>query len=888
MRTLRCIPIAGVFLAAGCSLPSRDNLRDPQNRPVAILNAVTVEGGRATPFELDASQSYDPRNPGAVLHFHWELSDPIADADLGTDELDDFDDVPGDSGHIFQTFPRAFVGDSNGEGILVRHVRVRVETDGGSTSDAEATIVVRNRRPIVDPGEDLFLSTTRTATVVLDAHGGGFDPTSIDPEGDPLYFTWTQLSGAAVVLDTAIDPVFHRLISFVPPLTKGSLTFRVDGTDGMSAETGLLRVHRAKQVWIASRAPTRLYRIFPDFLSKTSLEAVGAPGVPINFTGMNVVAVTSSGNVWTAEPSGADTLVRQLDPALRQIATWTVPGYATPSWAAAEGEDLCLVVVKTVAPQNPNRAFVRVSSMGVVSTPVGSDAIETWGTGSGDCWAVSRTKIEMLDPAGAVSPVASGFDVLNRATVALDGKLWASESDLNVAAKRIVRVSDLGLVEDMHLFDPPLVNGQGTFITDLVARRTGGIFFHTGLRQLSALSETGVVALTDAPPLRLDVNAARQQLVSDLSDGTLWFADSQSGDLVHLIDAGDTVRELGRTPIEALAPSAPLFLTPAIANDGSLLATAVGIDSWLFRIPTHMNANQRVNADLHATVESVLAVDQARGAAWIADNATTDQRLLRTSAEGRFLVNTGPTNVLRIVSTADTGAWTLSISGQTLLYRISMVSSTGATLNSAFSTGQEGFLDLDAAEDDACAIIQADRAALHPGDSVTEAVRLARGSSLIDVAFTLPAGAEGLTRCYVDRSDRALWLVSVDADCIDTGSGTTTLRRFAFGQTSPSLTLTGIGAGPFACSGATPDPVGGIWMISGAGLARIGASGDTGETLGAVGRVFPCGNGDPACREVWRLGLQGKELDKYDASGTLVGRYSAATAGQITAFDVVP
>ncbi len=883
MSHLRHIAVLMIF-GGGC-IPTRDNLQDPQNRPVAILNALTVEGGRATPFELDATASYDPRAAGAPLHFAWELDDPALDADVGEEELDDFNDVPGDSGHIFQNFPKAFLASSNGNGIVVRRVRVRVSSDDGASSVAEATIVVRNERPIVDPGEDLFLSTTRSEAVVLDARGGGSDPTSVDPDGDPLFFTWTQLTGDPVVLDTSMDPVHKQRVGFVPPLAKRSLTFRVDGSDGMSQETGFLRVHRAKQVWIASRAPTRVYRVFPDFRSKTSLEDLSAPATPVEFTAIGVVAVTPGGNVWTAERAVNDTLVRRLDPELRQIATFVIAGWALPTWSDAEGEDLCLVVQRGTVPVG-DRAFVRVGPAGLVAAPVAApDAIQTHATGTGDCWAVSASKIDRFDAAANLTTIVSGFDRLSRSTVAEDGQLWASVVDPLGFVDRILRVSTTGVPEDVYLYPVPPPGTQYLSLTDLAPRRGGGVWVHDSNRSLMTLSPSGILASTDAPRMRLDPSLPRRQFVSDLSDGTLWLADSQSGDLIHLFDAGDTIRELGRTAIESLAPSAPLFLTPYVTADGSVIATATGNgESWIFRIPTHLNSSERVDASLVSTFLMSLSVDRGRGAAWIADGATFEQRLLRVSHTGRVLVKrTDSTS--RVIAQADGSAWALVFDAGTSATRVEQVSSTGGLLTTVPVSGLGQFLAIDASGEDGCAIASADPN-LFPFDTTTFGVRYSSASPQPEVLQTQAAGPEGISSCWIDRVDGATWFVTASQTCFMNSPGTSTLRRFAPGSTTPSLTLTSAQGVAFACNFAGDD-AGGVWMAQAGTMSRIGAAGPTGETVTGVGTVVPCGNGDPACREVWSR-ANVFEVVRADSAGKVLDRFRPPTSGQITTFDVIP
>lgn len=883
VNPLRPAVLIAVF-AAAC-IPTRDNLQDPQNRPIAVLTAVTVEGGRSTPFELDATASHDPRDPSAILHYAWELDDPIVDADVGADELDDFDDVPGDSGHIFQNFPKPFASGTNGEGVVVRTVRVRVSAADGASSVAEATIVVRNQRPIVDPGEDLYISNLRTAAIELDARGGGSEPTTIDPDGDTLFFTWTQLAGDPVVLDTSMDPVHKQRVRFVPPIAKRSLTFRVDGTDGMAGESGFLRVHRTKQAWMASRSPTRVYRVFPDFRSKTSLEDLQAPGTTTEFTNVVVIAVTPAGNVWTAERAGSDTLVRRLDPELRQSATFTVSGWAIPMWGDAEGEDLCLVVQSTSGVAA--RAFARVSPTGVVATPVPvPNASQTHATGTGDCWAVSASSIGRLHATGTVTTLVSGFDRIARSTVAEDGALWAAVSDPDGARDRIVRLAQGGVLEDVYVYAPAPASSQTVAFTDLAPRRGGGVWVHDSSRALTTLSAAGVLSPTDAPRMRLDPGTfPRRQFASDLSDGTIWLADSQSGDLIHLFDAGDTVRELGRTPIESLAPTAPLFLSPFVATDGSVLVTATGSgESWILRVPTHMKTNDRVDTSLVTVQVEFLSVDRVRGAAWIPDGSTFEARLLRVSPSGRVLAKLSG-NIQRTVAQPDGQAWALSFDTGTAASRILYVSSTGGVLASVLPIGTEQFVAFDATPDDGCVVAVADPLS-NSIDTTTFLLRFSRTATSPQILLTQLPGPQPISSCWIDRADGATWVVNSSSTCFGNVTGTSTVRRFAKGSTSPSLTLSSAQGIPFSCD-VVGDEVSGVWMKQPGQMSRLGAMGPSGETIPGKGAVVPCGNGDPACRELWAVQAQ-TDLVRTDASGAILDTFRVPTSGRITSFHVVP
>jgi len=335
---VRRVAVVAIFVAGACSVPERDNPFDPTRRPEAVLLVVTPEGGRGTPFVFDASSSRDPRDRGP-LRFEWEIHDERYDTLPNDDGFDDFEDDTGDTIQVSfpNPFPLAFVS-TNGEGSIPRRVRVKVIAADGAYDIAEGTVVVRNQRPIVDPGEDLFVSPLRTEPVLLDALGGGAEPTTLDEDEDDLRFTWTQVSGPEVTL-TYDDPNRRRLASFDPPGDGRSITFLVTGSDGMASATDTVGVHFESQVWATTAFAARVYRIFPGFHYRTEL--LDAAGAPTTFASLSSFTVTSSGHLWTTESGGAGTtLVRRLSPDLRRISQTVIPGYARVMYAEASGEDL--------------------------------------------------------------------------------------------------------------------------------------------------------------------------------------------------------------------------------------------------------------------------------------------------------------------------------------------------------------------------------------------------------------------------------------------------------------------------------------------------------------------------------------------------------------------
>ena len=80
------------------------------------------------------------------------------------------------------------------------------------------TAEIQNVAPIADGGADLTIDAEQTIT--LDASN------SMDPNGDPISFSWRQVEGPSVVL----DELFSLRLEFLPPLP-GTYAFELTVTD---------------------------------------------------------------------------------------------------------------------------------------------------------------------------------------------------------------------------------------------------------------------------------------------------------------------------------------------------------------------------------------------------------------------------------------------------------------------------------------------------------------------------------------------------------------------------------------------------------------------------------------------------------------------------------
>ena len=119
------------------------------------------------------------------------------------------------------------------------------------------TITVRtgaaNQAPTANAGADQSVPTNNTrTTVTLDGSG------SSDPDGDPLTYAWTQLTGDTVTLTNATTTFPHFTTDQVTE--DKSLTFQLQVSDGAASATDTVLITLkppSATTWIRPRTRPR-------------------------------------------------------------------------------------------------------------------------------------------------------------------------------------------------------------------------------------------------------------------------------------------------------------------------------------------------------------------------------------------------------------------------------------------------------------------------------------------------------------------------------------------------------------------------------------------------------------------------------------------------------
>lgn len=650
---MRALPIgvcAGALAccASACAIPSRDNPHDPALQPRAILD-VHVLGGegnvgvRTAMFVLDGSASKDPLDRGPLRYF-WDLGNGV--------EFEDAEQLV----RTLEIPEAARAQLVAGEGAAQFPVRLRVETgDGDHSSSTSATVILTNRAPVVDPGEDLFVPELQQHTVVLDVCGGnaGACPT-YEPDGDPVSYVWEQLRGETV-LPAAVA---GTSISFIAPAQPQALLFRLTADDGLSVVRRNVRVHLSTQVWVTTSNPTRVYRVYPEFGGVR-----GFPADPVTTVAPEGgLAADAAGGVWTGlgvvdSVSGLQTetrvlhLVPGLD-GLDDFEEWSIADVYLASSIAPLGDDACVVLRRPLDPAFSPSRFALLESGDPspdVSTPgLAADTLleepkfvlPRPGV-AGECWAVTGSldgapggSVHRFGTSGALVPHAGrnalDLDDVTAAVLATDGGLWIAGPSAGCDGARVLHVASSGAVtERVPCFDG--FDGGGARFDALAAGNGGALWAHDA-RSFAFLhvSASGAVSPTGAPDVSLAQSDGFQHapspgMVFDALENHLWLVEEFSGAMMRLDASEDGTLSGARevTPPPSLAAgNIPVFRTVALSPlSGRIFAAALdqsgaAVSGEILHVPVHMTLVRSFS--LTASVLGVTP-DPLRGDVWVSD-----------------------------------------------------------------------------------------------------------------------------------------------------------------------------------------------------------------------------------------------------------------------------
>ncbi|HKZ47592.1 MAG TPA: PKD domain-containing protein [Thermoplasmata archaeon] len=177
-----------------------DELPIPDTPPTAVANVTPLEGYIfITSFTFDGTGSWDD---GSIVSYEWAFGDGYT--------------------AVGPTASHTYSSKGVWNGALI------VTDDEGAQSFAPFTVTIKNRTPVINGvgGRGGHLGTAHTLEV-----------TATDPEGDWLYYTWSQDSGPPVLIQGADEPTARFI-----PTVGGDYVFRIAVSDGSGANETTVNV----------------------------------------------------------------------------------------------------------------------------------------------------------------------------------------------------------------------------------------------------------------------------------------------------------------------------------------------------------------------------------------------------------------------------------------------------------------------------------------------------------------------------------------------------------------------------------------------------------------------------------------------------------------------
>jgi len=150
------------------------------------------------------------------------------------------------------------------------------------------TVEIQNVAPIADGGADLTINAEQTIT--LDGSN------SMDPNGDPISFSWRQVAGPSVVLDES----FSLRLEFLPPIT-GTYTFELTVTDdkGLQSTDNVTVVVDSS----AKSVPTADDQSAPDSVTVAAVDDSSFPFYLLILPAVGAGVVVALMNIPSSPPS---------------------------------------------------------------------------------------------------------------------------------------------------------------------------------------------------------------------------------------------------------------------------------------------------------------------------------------------------------------------------------------------------------------------------------------------------------------------------------------------------------------------------------------------------------------------------------------------------------
>ncbi len=912
--------IAVAVSLGACATPNRNNPNDPLNRPVASLSLYVgtfggaTSGTRTTEFILDVS---DSKVPTGTPEYSFDLDgDGVFDPPATLEACP----RPGQPIGCLRTTlaipPGVLPG---GIGAYVHTVRVTL--DNGRVSDtASATATIVNSAPVVPAELDLFAPERTRGMVPLGFCGDAEACKSVDPDLDPLAWSWQLLRGdleGGVLTGglTGTPSIDHA------PFGEQTLLFRATVNDGLATASTLVRVNVTTVVWVTSIFPNRVYRVFPDFRSVAQFPL--GPG--LNFVAEDGGLFAEGDKVWMGLgvhdasnilfEGDVRRMVRAPNGDLEAQTTWSVAGAFAPSSLAAAGGTGCAAFrTHTDSPAAPNFTppsfFARLNGTGAAGTVVQGPDADALGEepawvfpgppGSSDCWAVTRSylvppagpaSVYRLDASAALTPLASALlDDVTAASLAEDGALWLAGARSSCAGVAVARLANFGASAQSFC-----VGGSGRFDA-LAAHPDSGMWAHeAATHEIFHLTTAGAAVATGAPPIALPPTDnpsggihspffpdGEPRMVSDPLERRLWMVDVAQGALVRLREENGLLVDEQSVPgtILDFGTGFPAFSTIALwPATGRLLATVEdGTSAALAIVPSHLHRTEEVFVSSQFVNTSI---DPRTGDAWVAtghDGSEVHRLALDGQVKKTYSLSSGD-HAWGPAALPDGGAWLAIESASGVTGSLVRIDAAGVEVQ-RLPTTKPAFRVAEMSGN-VCAVAQNSLA-----DPTGYALRRPPAGALTEKNS---AGAPWDFPLAVAATPTACWYTFFNSSNVvfDDGStflDTTSVPRPSFVSVDPVTGLAWVDGDSSLTTSSRS-----IWTVDAFGVSNevlVSTSGSLNAV--AVRRHCPASGACDAAAPLSVWVVQDQEVRSVDSAGNIASRFFLPNSSVVGDFEVLP